>query len=55
MGRNASAQTHYLSLSGLEVYGKVTRVYDELGKAAKEPEDQHGEAHCDGGQGGQGH
>ena len=38
MGKNASAQTHYLSLSGLEVYGKVTGVCDELGNAAKEAE-----------------
>ena len=38
MGKNASAQTHYLSLSGFEIYGKVTGVCDELGKAAKEAE-----------------
>ena len=38
MGKNASAQTHYLSLSGFEVYGEVTGVCDELGKAAKEAE-----------------
>ena len=35
VGKNASAQTHYLSLSGLEIYGRVTGVCDELGKAAK--------------------
>ena len=38
MGKNASAQTHYLSLSGFEMYGRVTGVCDELGKAAKEAE-----------------
>ena len=38
MGKNASAQTHYLSLSGFEIYGTVTGVCDELGKAAKEAE-----------------
>merc|ERR1719410_1026044 len=38
MGKNASAQTHYLSLSGFEIYGRVTGVCDELGKAAKEAE-----------------
>jgi E3 ubiquitin-protein ligase HECTD1 len=31
-GKNASNQTHYLSLSGFEVYGKVTGVCDDLGK-----------------------
>jgi len=31
-GRNASGQTHYLSLSGLELYGTVTAVCeDQLG------------------------
>lgn len=30
-GKNASNQTHYLSLSGFEVYGKVTGVCDDLG------------------------
>ena len=35
-GKNASGQTHYLSLSGLELYGTVNGVCDELGKAAKE-------------------
>ncbi|XP_052267734.1 E3 ubiquitin-protein ligase HECTD1-like isoform X2 [Dreissena polymorpha] len=38
MGKNASNQTHYLSLSGFEIYGKVTGVCDDLGKAAKEAE-----------------
>ena len=38
MGKNSSGQTHYLSLSGLEVYGQVTGVCEELGKAAKEAE-----------------
>ncbi|XP_054653507.1 E3 ubiquitin-protein ligase HECTD1 [Dunckerocampus dactyliophorus] len=39
MGKNASAQTHYLSLSGLELYGTVTSVCeDQLGKAVKEAE-----------------
>lgn len=37
-GKNASGQTHYLSLSGFEVYGTVTGVCDDLGKAAKEAE-----------------
>lgn len=33
MGKNASGQTHYLSLSGLEIYGTVTGVCeDQLGK-----------------------
>lgn len=33
MGKNASGQTHYLSLSGLEIYGMVTGVCeDQLGK-----------------------
>lgn len=31
-GKNASGQTHYLSLSGLELYGIVTGVFDELGE-----------------------
>lgn len=30
-GKNASGQTHYLSLSGLEVYGTVTGVAEDLG------------------------
>ncbi|XP_039898070.1 E3 ubiquitin-protein ligase HECTD1 isoform X2 [Simochromis diagramma] len=39
MGKNASGQTHYLSLSGLELYGNVTAVCeDQLGKAVKEAE-----------------
>ncbi|XP_017331292.1 E3 ubiquitin-protein ligase HECTD1 isoform X5 [Ictalurus punctatus] len=39
MGKNASGQTHYLSLSGLEIYGTVTGVCeDQLGKAVKEAE-----------------
>ncbi|XP_063240551.1 E3 ubiquitin-protein ligase HECTD1 isoform X2 [Bacillus rossius redtenbacheri] len=37
-GKNASGQTHYLSLSGFEVYGTVTGVCEDLGKAAKEAE-----------------
>lgn len=33
MGKNASGQTHYLSLSGLELYGTITAVCeDQLGK-----------------------
>lgn len=31
-GKNASGQTHYLSLSGFEIYGTVTGVCDDLGK-----------------------
>ncbi|XP_052475722.1 E3 ubiquitin-protein ligase HECTD1 isoform X7 [Carassius gibelio] len=39
MGKNASGQTHYLSLSGLEIYGTVIGVCeDQLGKAVKEAE-----------------
>lgn len=38
MGKNSSGQTHYLSLSGLELYGHVTGVCEDLGKAAKEAE-----------------
>lgn len=35
MGKNASGQTHYLSLSGLELYGTVSAVCeDQLGKNA---------------------
>lgn len=35
MGKNASGQTHYLSLSGLELYGTITAVCeDQLGEAA---------------------
>ncbi|CAG2067658.1 unnamed protein product, partial [Timema podura] len=37
-GKNASGQTHYLSLSGFEIYGTVTGVCEDLGKAAKEAE-----------------
>ncbi|XP_074662874.1 E3 ubiquitin-protein ligase HECTD1-like [Tubulanus polymorphus] len=37
-GKNASGQTHYLSLSGFEIYGTVTGVCDDIGKAAKEAE-----------------
>ncbi|XP_054154199.1 E3 ubiquitin-protein ligase HECTD1-like [Oppia nitens] len=37
-GKNASSQTHYLSLSGFEIYGTVVGVCDDLGKAAKEAE-----------------
>ncbi|XP_019870714.1 E3 ubiquitin-protein ligase HECTD1 isoform X2 [Aethina tumida] len=37
-GKNASGQTHYLSLSGFEIYGQVTGVCEDLGKAAKEAE-----------------
>ncbi|XP_014790157.1 E3 ubiquitin-protein ligase HECTD1 [Octopus bimaculoides] len=37
-GKNASGQTHYLSLSGFEIYGKVTGVCDDIGKAAREAE-----------------
>lgn len=33
-GRNASNQTHYLSLSGFEIYGRITSVCDDMGKAA---------------------
>lgn len=39
-GKNASGQTHYLSLSGLEIYGTVTGVCDDLGRAAREAEQQ---------------
>ncbi len=31
-GKNASGQTHYLSLSGLELYGSVIGVCEELGR-----------------------
>lgn len=30
-GKNASGQTHYLSLSGFEIYGTVTGVCEDLG------------------------
>jgi E3 ubiquitin-protein ligase HECTD1 len=32
-GKNASGQTHYLSLSGFEIYGTVTGVCEDLGEA----------------------
>uniref|UniRef100_A0A3Q3FE88 E3 ubiquitin-protein ligase n=1 Tax=Kryptolebias marmoratus TaxID=37003 RepID=A0A3Q3FE88_KRYMA len=38
MGKNASGQTHYLSLSGLELYGTVTAVCEDQLKAVKEAE-----------------
>ncbi|XP_044733919.1 E3 ubiquitin-protein ligase HECTD1 isoform X2 [Chrysoperla carnea] len=37
-GKNASGQTHYLSLSGFEIYGQVVSVCEDLGKVAKEVE-----------------
>ncbi|XP_073824556.1 ubiquitin fusion-degradation 4-like isoform X2 [Musca autumnalis] len=37
-GRNASGQTHYLSLSGFEIYGRVVSVCDDMGKGSKEAE-----------------
>ncbi|XP_070495105.1 E3 ubiquitin-protein ligase Ufd4 isoform X2 [Chironomus tepperi] len=38
-GRNASGQTHYLSLSGFEIYGKVLSVCDDMQRTvAKENE-----------------
>ncbi|CAH1802965.1 unnamed protein product, partial [Owenia fusiformis] len=37
-GKNASGQTHYLSVSGFEIYGTITGVCDDIGKAAKEAE-----------------
>ncbi|XP_058800749.1 E3 ubiquitin-protein ligase HECTD1 isoform X3 [Phymastichus coffea] len=37
-GKNASGQTHYLSVSGFEVYGEVMGVCEDLGRAAKEAE-----------------
>lgn len=37
-GRNASGQTHYLSLSGFEIYGRVIGVCDDIGKTIKEAE-----------------
>ncbi|XP_051170118.1 E3 ubiquitin-protein ligase HECTD1 isoform X4 [Leptopilina boulardi] len=37
-GKNASGQTHYLSVSGFEVYGDVTGVCEDLGRAAREAE-----------------
>ncbi|CAH1173687.1 unnamed protein product [Phaedon cochleariae] len=37
-GKNASGQTHYLSLSGFELYGRVTEVCEDMGRAHKEQE-----------------
>ncbi|KAL3265554.1 hypothetical protein HHI36_009759 [Cryptolaemus montrouzieri] len=37
-GKNASGQTHYLSLSGFEIYGTVTGVCEDLGRAVKDAE-----------------
>lgn len=38
-GRNASGQTHYLSLSGFEIYGKIVSVCEDMQRtAAKENE-----------------
>uniref|UniRef100_W8ARD3 E3 ubiquitin-protein ligase n=1 Tax=Ceratitis capitata TaxID=7213 RepID=W8ARD3_CERCA len=37
-GRNASGQTHYLSLSGFEIYGRIVSICDDIGKGAKEAE-----------------
>lgn len=38
MGKNASGQTHYLSLSGLELYGTITAVCeDQLGTEPSAP------------------
>lgn len=37
-GKNASGQTHYLSLSGLELYGRVNGVCEELGGYQKRAE-----------------
>ncbi|KAK9885691.1 hypothetical protein WA026_012456 [Henosepilachna vigintioctopunctata] len=37
-GKNASGQTHYLSLSGFEIYGSVTSVCEDLGRAMKDSE-----------------
>ena len=36
-GKNASGQTHYLSLSGLEIYGTVTGVCDDVGTSPVTP------------------
>lgn len=38
IGKNSSGQTHYLSVSGFEVYGEVTGVCEDLGRAAREAE-----------------
>ncbi|XP_034668273.1 E3 ubiquitin-protein ligase Ufd4 [Drosophila subobscura] len=37
-GRNASGQTHYLSVSGFEIYGRVIGVSEDIGKSVKEAE-----------------
>lgn len=37
-GKNASGQTHYLSLSGFEIYGQVVSICEDLGKAVKDAE-----------------
>ncbi|ESO05310.1 hypothetical protein HELRODRAFT_111260 [Helobdella robusta] len=39
-GKNASSQTHYLSLSGFEIYGTVTGVCLDLDKTVRESEAQ---------------
>lgn len=39
MGKNASGQTHYLSLSGLELYGTVTAVCEDQLGIKTEPKD----------------
>lgn len=39
MGKNASGQTHYLSLSGLELYGTVTAVCEDQLGMKTEPKD----------------
>ena len=31
MGKNSSGQTHYLSISGFEIYGTVTKAHHDLG------------------------
>ena len=38
MGKNASGQTHYLSLSGFEIYGTVTSVCEDILTSAKDVE-----------------
>lgn len=37
-GKNAGGQTHYLSLSGFEIYGKVTDAVEDMGKNVKDNE-----------------
>ena len=32
IGRNASGQTYYLSISGFEIYGEVTSVCEDISK-----------------------